>query len=459
MKRVSIIMFFFALIFSSASPQQYLSLERVRELALKNDRNLQNAAIGVDIALQDKKTAFTKYFPGVSASGLGFVANKPIISTELDFSSMMQPLMETLTPTIGWLMMQGAPLDPVALQNSMKPQKIEALQNGIHAGITATQPLYAGGQIRIGNKLADVGVAVSKLQQEIAENELLLDAERYYWQLVMLKEKIKTIDNSDSLLSAVMKDVKTAIAAGLTTRNDLLRVELEKNKLESGKLKAENGMTMLKIGLGRRIGMSAIDFDILLPTIGEVIPEVVTADSLAVGSTPEYKLLEKSVEAARLQQKMELGKNLPTVALGASYNVMNMDKSKNGLRNAYAMVFANVSIPISDWWSGTYAIKQKKLEIQKAENSKRENNELLMQKMQFLQNEVNEAFLQIRIANKAIVAANENLKINRDNFLAGITGLTDLLTAQNLLRQAQDQHTEAATSYFMKLAEFRLMNR
>ena len=82
-----------------------------------------------------------------------------------------------------------------------------------------------------------------------------------------------------------------------------------------------------------------------------------------------------------------------------------------------------------------------------------------MQKMQYLQNEVNEAFLQIRIANKAIVSANENLKINRDNFLAGVTGLTDLLTAQNLLRQAQDQHTEAATAYFMKLAEFRQMNR
>ncbi|MDR2556452.1 MAG: TolC family protein [Bacteroidales bacterium] len=455
--RKTIIIISFGIIAVPIFSQQVLTLEKCRELALKNNMRAKNAALSVEIAKQHKKEALTTWFPSINATGLGFAANEPIMSMEMDMSGIMQPMMDVFTPAIMWAMQSGAPIDPNALaslQNS-EPQKIEMLKNGVIAGVMATQPIFAGGQIINGNRLAKKGIEVRELQKQITDKEILFETERYFWQLISLKEKIKTIENADTMLTRILSDVNAAVAAGLTTRNDLLRVELEQNKLQSGKLKAENGLSMLKMALGQKIGIPADSFDILQPEFDEITPALPKVENAALQNRPEYQLLEKSVEIAKLQRSMEVGKNLPTVAVGAGYNYMYLDMHKeDGMKNNFGLVFANVSIPITDWWSGSHAIKRKKLELQQAENTKHENAELLLQQMQNIQNGLNEAYNQVSLAKKSISSAEENLKISKDNYNAGITTLSDLLEAQNLVQQARDQYTEAATTYFICLAEY-----
>lgn len=62
----------------------------------------------------------------------------------------------------------------------------------------------------------------------------------------------------------------------------------------------------------------------------------------------EYQLAEKNVEAQKYQKRMERGKRLPTVGVGAGYLYYNVtDKDVDD-----GLVFAQVSVPISDWWGG-----------------------------------------------------------------------------------------------------------
>jgi outer membrane protein TolC len=355
-------------------------------------------------------------------------------------------------------MQSGVPIDQAtlaALQNS-EPQKIEMLKNGMIAGVMATQPIFAGGQIVNGNRLAKKSVEVRELQQQITDKEVLLETERYFWQLVSLKEILKTVEHSEIMLARILSDVNVAVSAGLTSRNDLLRVELEQNRLQSGKLKVENGLKMLKISLGQKMGIPADGFDILPPEFGEISFALPADESAVVQNRPEYKLLEKSVEAAKLQHDMEKGKNLPSIAIGAGYNYMNFDRHRDdGMKNNFGIVFASVSIPITDWWGGSHAIERKKLELQQAENTRQENIELLSQQMQHLYDELSEAYQQVLLAQKSIAAAEENVRISEDHYKAGISILSDLLDAQNLLQQSRDQYVEAATGYRMKLAEYR----
>jgi len=153
---------------------------------------------------------------------------------------------------------------------------------------------------------------------------------------------------------------------------------------------------------------------------------------------------------------MEIGKLLPTVAIGAGYNWIKMDMNRQTEMNRNTgLALATISIPITDWWGGSHAVKRKKLEILRAENTKRETSEKLQLQMQQISNELNEAFQQTELARKSIASAEENLKISRDNFNAGVTTLSDLLEAQNLVQQAQDQYTEATTGYYVKLAEYK----
>ncbi|KAA6310462.1 hypothetical protein EZS27_038238, partial [termite gut metagenome] len=279
-----------------AFSQEILTLEKCKELALKNNAQSQNAELSVEIAKQQKKEAFTKYFPSVSGVAMGFVFDKPLMSAEV----------ETGYP---------APNDKA---------QVDIIKNTLVGGFMATQPIFAGGQIVNGNRLAKAGVEAGKLQKQMTENEVLLATERYFWQIVSLKEKMKTIENSETMLNRILSDVKVAVEAGLTIRNDLLRVELEQNRLASGKLKAENGLQILKMALAQHIGVSSDAFDIQLPELTNItLLPVNQAQSLQ--NRPEYKLLETSVDIARLQRNMEIGKHLPSIAIGAGYNWVKMD--------------------------------------------------------------------------------------------------------------------------------------
>jgi outer membrane protein TolC len=426
MKRIILPILCGIIVFPAFS-QESLTLERCKELALKNNTQAKNAELAIEMAERQKKEAFTKYFPSVSSIATGVAFSKPLMTTEV---------------ATGY----PAPNDKV---------QVDLIKNTLMVGIAAMQPVFAGGQIINGNRLAKTGVEISRLQKQMAENEVLLTTERYFWQLVSLKEKMKTIENSETLLSRISSDVKVAVEAGLTTRNDLLRVELEQNRLASNKLKAENGLRMLKKTFAQHIGLENDVFDIQQPDTPPTLCPF-GEDVGGVQRRPEYQLLEKSVDAARLQHKMEIGKHLPSIAIGAGYNWIKMDLSRQTEQTKnFGLAFVTVSMPISDWWGGSHAIKRKKLEWQQAENTKREKSDLLQLQMQQINNELNEAYQQILLAQKSISSAEENLKINRDNFNAGIITLSDLLEAQNLLQQSSDQYAEATADYFVKLAEYK----
>ena len=439
--------------------QETLTLERCKELALKNNAKVKNADLLVEQAREQKKEAFTNYFPQINAIGGGFMANKPMISMEMDIAAMMQPMFAPLISFID-LLKPYLPPSVTDMGNNIEPIKMEALKNGLIAGATATQPIFAGGQIVTGNKLAKAGVEVRQLQKQMTDNEVSLTTERYFWQLVSLQEKMKTIENSEKMLTRILSDVKIAVEAGLTTRNDLTRVEFEQNKLAGYRLKAENGLQVLKLAFAQHLGIPANNINIEHSQFDEIpLPPAVGNDSLALQNRLEYKLLQKSTDIAKMQVSMEIGKNLPTIAVGAGYQYMNFDlHTDNGMKNDFGMLFATVTVPITDWWGGSHAIKQKKLEQKMAENTRKENSDLLLVQMQQVYNELNEAYFQILLSQKSIAVAQENLRMSNDNYNAGITTLTDLLEAQNLLQQSQDQYAEAITEYYKKMAEYKQMN-
>ena len=119
------------------------------------------------------------------------------------------------------------------------------------------------------------------------------------------------------------------------------------------------------------------------------------------------------------------------------------------------MVFATVSIPISDWWGGSHAVKRKKIEHQKAIDEQQDKSELLKIRMQKTWNDVSESQLQLSIAERSIKQAEENLRLNRDQYKAGVSRMSDLLEAQLLYQQALDRRTDAYAEYRNRLLDYR----
>jgi len=423
----------------SASAQTY-TLEQIKDSALRNNVAIRSAKYGVEAAQQQRKEAFTKYFPSVSGTGLWFNANKGMAQTTINPS-------ESITPELGAALAQSLPQEAMAALAN--PISISMMKNGTIGSLMAVQPVFAGGQIVNGNKLAKVGEEVSKLQLQLSENEVEKTAEQYFWQLASLQEKMNTMNAVDTLLRDIHKDVDVAVRAGVAMRNDLLQVQLRQNDIQSQRLKLQNGISIVRLLLSQYCGLRDTSFCISFDTAA--IPPSPSGEWAGVSILPEYQLLHKQVEAASLQKKLTVGQNLPTVAVGAGYNYHNILENNH----SFGMVFATVSVPISDWWGGSHAIKRKKIEHQKAVEQLEDNAQLLKIRMQNAWNGVEESYQQLQLAQRSIEQADENLRLNRNYYRAGTSKMSDLLEAQLLYQQALDKHTDAFADYQNKLLEYK----
>lgn len=426
MKRI-ILFFSIALSLGTASEaQRLLTLDDCRTLALQSNIKVKTARLEVRGAKEMQREALTKYFPNISAAGTSFKADKGAVG--------------------------------LSVLNGMYSTSF--VDRGVMAGITAIQPVFAGGQILNGNKLAKVNANVKDEQLRLSEDEAVFAVEQYYWQWVSLKEKLKTIDVVGSQIDTICRDVKTAVEAGIAMQNDLLQAELERNRMDANRLKVNNGLRVVKMLLAQSIELPADSFDIV-ETVPDDLPNPVVYKvdhQAALQNTPAYRMLQQNVEANRLQRKIELGKRLPTVGIGAGYMYYDLpDQHSISLvdnRRSMGMVFASVAIPLSDWWGGTHAVRQKNVQLKIAEETKRSNSELLLVQMQQLWNELEEAYNQVQISKESVTKATENARISTDCYHAGTVAISDLLNAQSLLQQSRDQYTEDLTAFFIKRTQY-----
>ena len=424
----------------TASAQQVLSLQQVKEQALAHNISIRTAEDAVREAREQKKEAFANYFPQVSATGMGFKTNTDMLKTSINTASLLPSSLATALPPA------LAGMIPPTLSFSM-------LDRGLMAGVAAVQPLFAGGRIINGNKLARAGVEASEIQKQISENNVELTATQYYWQIISLKEKQRTLDAVDAMLRQLEHDATMAVKAGVGMRNDLLQVQLRQNEVESSRIKLDNGLRLARRVLAQYIGAGgetdAADTVNTASMPPFLIQEVNNDD--AVAATPEYKLLQKNVEVTRLQKQMEIGKNMPSIGIGATYSHYNMAE---GMKNTFGMVFATVTVPISQWWGGAHAIKRRQIAEDVARRQLADNRQQLAIRIQKNRDDVNDAYKQLAIVRKGIEQSEENLRLNRNFYQAGTVTMNNLLDAQQKYQQCRDRYIEAYAAWQIKIVEY-----
>ena len=447
MNKLNNIILAFALSVSASFAADVFTLDDCLRVARENNATLKSAKVNRQMAEETEESAFPAYFPKVFAGGFAFIANDFLVKQKMDFSKEMEGLGQQVAPA-----MMQAGIDPSMLAGLPTTFNMGMVDKGIIGHLTLIQPIFVGGQIYNGNQLAKIGTRAAKLQETLAETEIRKNTETYYWLIVSLKEKLKTLAEAEKQVEAIRSDVQIAVDAGVAVKNDLLRVELEKKKLQSNRLKLENGISVAKLMLARQMNRDNADFDLAEADLIQITPPesyAISADD-AVERRAESKLLAISREAAEKERSMERGKVLPTVAVGASLLYQNLldDDAVNGV------LFASLTVPISDWWSNSYSTAKLDLKAKKAAIDEVENKNLIKVDIDAKWNTLNESFKQIEISRDAIAQAEENLRTQREFYNAGTATLSNLLEAETLRQQATDSYTEAVTGYYTAVCAY-----
>ena len=414
MKR-TLYIFLAALAFQSPlKAQQLYTLEKYRQMALEQNAKMKVAANKAQMAKQEKREAATNFFPSITLTGGTMKADDGLI------------------------------------QMPMGEQTMKLLDEGTFGGAMVTMPIFAGGKIYYGNKLAKLGVELSELQLRQTRNEVTLTVDQYYWNIVVLNEKLKTLQHVSALLEKICSDAKAAVDAGIKNRNDLLQVELRKNETQSAVIDIQNNIAICKMLLAQYIGTDMNSFDVQTAVSTELrSPEHLYVNhNERLETTVEYQLLSKAVDASKIEKRLNTGQFLPTVALQGGYLYNDfMGPSQNSF-----VGMLNVSIPIS--WKAPFSVRKYKLRHQNAVTEFNNGSEQLMIRMQKAQIDLSNAYQQALIALNSIEQSEENLRLNEQYYKAGTSGMSDLLEAQQLYQQSRDKYAEAYSKYEISKTEY-----
>ena len=404
-----------------------LTLSECREMALAHNEELQKADNNLRKAELDKAIALTSYLPSIDGSAVG-----AYIVEDIDIMGMK-------------MQMKGTYM----------------------AGLSLTQPLYAGGKIIAGNKLARIGAECADETRRKTRMQVIADADNAYWTFLATTRKIAMLESYCRQIDTLYRTTEVSVQAQMATPNDLLRIKAKRSEINYQLQKARNGVNLCRLALCHIIGADLETPITAIDTVIAITPPLgLDAD---ISQRPELILLQKQVEAQQQQIKMTRAEMLPTAGLSIGYTYygniklqgITTDPTGNPIpytqkfEDGFTVGMVSVSIPILHWGANFKKIKQSRLQLRNAELDLSQNRRLLSIEAQQARQNLSEGYAMIETADLGCQQARENLRVIQDRYRQHMSSLTDLLDAQSQWQQAESNLIEAQTQYKIYETEFR----
>ncbi len=427
----------------SLAATRSLTLEECRQRALENNAYAKNAALDVRAAQLRKREAFLEYFPGVSATAMGYWAMNPLIEMSMNGLFENGEIPGTLKPVF----------DGYGIKTDYS-----LFKEGWSAGVTAQQPVYAGGRIITGNRLAALGVETAGLQKEILLRETRETVDSLWWQVVSLEDKLATLEHLSATLDTLCSNVRSAVSSGLAAETDLLRIEHRRSELAAGKKKVRSGIRLAKMNL-----FNSIDLDYSLipaaategrPYLDSIVldggdflplsPEHYWKDEdEIVDGMQETRLLALREKSRRMEKRMVVGEALPQISVGATAGYSNL----YGGGRCNTVAFALVKIPLSDLGKTVRKAQRLDTQIEKAANEREFLEKQLRLQVGKLWLDLTSAYDDWQLAEEALEQSGRLYESALSNYSAGLAPLQDLLQAETDCRRDASARTDALIAY------------
>ena len=442
------LIFNFQLPFFNFTQAQTLTLDSCLVLARRNNADIRISQLDVERARAVKNQAFTHFFPQLQLNGMGYVAARPMISFALEDirSNDMRDLLEAIYNVFS--------------EETDVTDRLELMKHGFSASVVAVQPIFTGGRILNGNRLASLGEEAASLQAKIKMRDVLEDVESTYYLVVGLKEKEAAVVAAMTLIDSLERVAESALANGLATSADILQISLKRNEINAKRQQLASGIRMSRLLLCNQIGIGysdSVDFggDSLLKMHSTVV-ELSGSHLLQQEShRPESRLLEINVESQKLLKKMTKGETRPQLALvGIGYygNAVRNDLSAN------AVAGFSLNVPLTDWWGTAHKMKEHNIRIEQAQMAETHYGELMTLEEEKAYNDMVDACMLMRSDSAALQLARENYRLAEINYAAGVTTVSEVLQAHALLLQAENAVTDRRVTYLVarrRLADLR----
>ena len=338
--------------------------------------------------------------------------------------------------------------------NALNPQAPEGqfrdLQFGvphnINANIQLAMPLY-NPQVYGAIQNTKIANELTQLQYQKSEEQVLYDITTLYYNAQILKHQLEFLETNLENTNKLLKNIQLLKEQLLAKGTDVNKVQLQAEQLATQKENVNNKyisiLNALKLNMGialeTKISVeSAISFQTTLEYTSKTTLDIQLIQTQNRFLNAELSTLNKS-------------RFLPSLNLIASYGTTGFgyDKTPNDFLKFYPISFAGVqlSYPLFNGAVTLRKINQKKLEIN--------NNELQVQLMNDKNKmEIENSTRQKNVAQQTVLNTEKQIALAQTIYdqtiiqqKQGTASLTDVLLADNALREAQQNYLSAIIDY------------
>jgi outer membrane protein len=435
---------FFLLLFFVASAQaqqkNLFTAKQAVEYGLKNSVQVKNALLDVKIQEQTNREFTAIAYPQVSGS----------LSANYFAAIPVQSIPDFISPAVYGVLVDKGVKDGNG-QPIVKPQddpRIFQAKFGSKytagGGIEVSQILFDG-QVFVGLKARSSAMDLYKKGVEVTEEQIKANIYKVYYQLVVGKKQMESIDANIERFEKLLKDTREIFKNGFNEKLDIDKVSVVLNNLKTEKIKFESSLESGNNALKFLMGMPQKDELVLTETVNEAdIKTDVLQDTAVVYDN------RKEIQQLKIAQKLgqynidryKLGK-IPSIVAFGSY-------SKNAQRQQFdifkgewfttSVIGVKVLVPIFDGNARNARISRAKLELAKTKNNTEQVKELI-------DNEVKQAQLKMKTALLTIDNQNENMKlaeqvynVTKKKYEQGLGSNQEIYTSQTELRVAQTNY-------------------
>ena len=320
--------------------------------------------------------------------------------------------------------------------------------------ISASMPIYSGGQLENNIKGKTIGVDISDLNLEDTKQQVKYSTTEGYFKILQCRNLVGVNKETVSQLQAHLDNVNAKYSAGTVAKTDVLRSQTELADAQQNLVNAENNY---------EISMSTLDNIIGLP----VSTRLNIKDELrytkydlnfdecvdtAMANRPDGVAANKAIEQAQAAMKAAKAGNLPQVSAYVGYTIDGNDafgddaaeQSQIGVQASWNIFDSNVT----------------KAQVKQAEATLLKAQEAAEYTKDNIQLEVHQAYLNllaaeknIKTTNVAVNQASEDYNIAQVRYSAGVGTNIDVMDASVALTTAKTNYIKALYDYNVSKAQ------
>ena len=444
---------------SLAASGQVVTLDSCRNMALRNNKEIQQTSLAIEKAGYQRKEAAAAYLPQFDLTA-GYIYNSRKVSLIKEDQMLPTKSFNLQTGTYDYnLVIDPRTGSPLQLENGQFVPSTVALlpksgltyniHNLMGGALTVTQPIYMGGKITAMNQITELAQQLAQEMRGSKIEDVIYSVDAAYWQVVSLCAKQKLARSYVDLVQKLDDDVKKMVDQGVATRANQLSVDVKLNEANVDMTKVNNGVTLSRMLLAQLCGLPVNTMMTLADENRDELDLTLAPSNFNLDEVFDRRHDVRSLELATKiydqQVKVARSEMMPKLAAVAALHATNPN-SYDGFENRFGAAFsvgATLRVPLWHWGGLSNKVKAaqvdahiKRLELDEA----KEKIALQISQAAF---SYQEAYKTFEATKANLTQADENLRIAGIAFNEGMGTIDEVLAAQTAWLKANSEKIDA----------------